>query len=82
MPALRVLPNLKDVRTARLKNYGYDLLTPLNIKCVYQIDKEAEKKLVNMEARKNILLIAKEAINNIGKYSQGTEVFGRRWKMK
>ena len=58
---------------AKLKNYGYELLTPLNIKCVYHIDKEAEKKLVSIEARKNILLIAKEAINNIGKYSGATE---------
>lgn len=58
---------------AKLKNYGYDLLTPLNIKCSYHIDKEAERKLVNMDARKNILLIAKEAINNIGKYSGATE---------
>jgi signal transduction histidine kinase len=63
--------------TAKLKNYGYDLLTPLNINCVYLIDKEAEKKLVNMEARKNILLIAKEAINNIGKYSGATEALVR-----
>lgn len=62
---------------AKLKNYGYDLLTPLNIKCVYHIDKEVEKKLVNMEGRKNILLIAKEAINNIGKYSQATEALIR-----
>ena len=57
----------------KLKNYGYDLLSPLNILCHYTVDKEAEKKLVNMEARKNILLIAKEAMNNIAKYSQATE---------
>jgi ligand-binding sensor domain-containing protein len=58
----------------KLKNYGYELLTPLNIQCYYLIDKEAEKKLVNIEARKNLLLIAKEAMNNIAKYSGASEV--------
>ncbi len=70
--------NTGDIGTTtlevKLKNYGYDLLTPLNIQCHYRIDKEAEKKLVNIEARKNLLLIAKEAMNNIAKYSAATEV--------
>jgi len=48
-------------------------LAPLNIQCEYKVDKEAEKNLINIEARKNILLIAKEAMNNIAKYSQATE---------
>src|SRR4030095_16403854 len=48
-------------------------LSPLNILCDYLIDKEADKRLVNMEARKNILLIAKEAMNNVAKYSCATE---------
>lgn len=59
----------------KLKNYGYELLTPLNIQCIYNIDKEIEKKLVNIEARKNVLLIAKEAMNNIAKYSNASEAF-------
>lgn len=58
---------------AKLKNYGYELLSPLNIRCTYWIDKETDKKLVNIEARKNILLIVKEAMNNIAKYSIATE---------
>lgn len=57
----------------KLKNYGYELLTPLGIQCLYHIDKEAEKKLMNIEVRKNVLLIAKEAMNNIAKYSNATE---------
>lgn len=59
----------------KLKNYGYELLTPLNITCYYQIDKNVEKQLTNIEARKNILLIAKEALNNISKHSKATEAF-------
>jgi signal transduction histidine kinase len=62
---------------AKLKNYGYELLTPLNIQCSYQIDKETEKKLTNIEARRNILLIVKEALNNIAKYSSATKVMVR-----
>ena len=58
----------------KLKNYGYELLSPLNIRCKYSINDKVEEQLVNIEARKNILLIAKEAMNNIAKYSQATEV--------
>jgi signal transduction histidine kinase len=57
----------------KLKNYGYELLTPLGINCLYQIDKSAENKITNMDARKNILLITKEAMNNMAKYSGATE---------
>ncbi|OQY95890.1 MAG: hypothetical protein B6D37_03810 [Sphingobacteriales bacterium UTBCD1] len=56
----------------KLKNYGYEFLTPVNINCVYQIDKEAEKRLVNIEAKKDILRIAREAMNNMAKYSEAT----------
>jgi signal transduction histidine kinase len=59
--------------SGKLKDFGYEILTPLNINCDYKIDKEAENKLVNMEVRKNILLIAKEAMNNIAKHSHATE---------
>ena len=56
----------------KLKNYGYELLTPLNISCTYDINKEAEKLMTSIEARKNMLLISKEAINNIAKHSGAT----------
>jgi signal transduction histidine kinase len=55
--------------SGRIKNYGYDLLTSRNIECQYFIAEQAEEKLQNLEARKNILLIVKEAMNNISKYS-------------
>jgi ligand-binding sensor domain-containing protein len=58
---------------SKLKNYGYELLTPLNINCTYHINKETEKQLTSIEARKNLLLIAKEALNNISKHSNATE---------
>jgi len=57
----------------KLKNYGFELLTPLGILTRYAIDREAEKKLIHIEARKNVLLITKEAMNNIARYSKATE---------
>lgn len=56
--------------SGRIKNYGYGLLSQNNIECKYAIDEQAEKKLTNPEARRNILLIIKEALNNIAKYSE------------
>lgn len=57
----------------KLKNYGYELLTPQGINCVYKIDSETERQLSHIEARKNILLISKEAMHNMAKHSKATE---------
>jgi len=59
--------------SGRIKNYGYDLLTSKNIDCEYQIDERAENLLHNLDAKKNILLVVKEAMNNISKYSGATK---------
>ncbi len=59
---------------ARLKNYCTELLSPKNIACTFSIDKELSVAGSHPEARKNILLIAKEALNNIAKYSGASEV--------
>jgi signal transduction histidine kinase len=55
---------------ARIKNYGTSLLTAQEIPCTYHISKTVDTAVKNMEARKNILLIIKEALNNIAKYSR------------
>jgi signal transduction histidine kinase len=82
----QVLENMSDIVWAintgqqseislekKLKNYGFELLTPLGIVTRYAIDHYAEQKLLQIEARKNILMIAKEAMNNIARYSKATE---------
>lgn len=53
-----------------LKNYSAELLAPKNILCSFHIDEITYTFIDNPETKKNILLIAKEAINNIAKYSQ------------
>ncbi|CAN5767839.1 hypothetical protein BH10BAC2_BH10BAC2_31130 [soil metagenome] len=60
---------------ARLKNYCNELLAPKNIPCYFSIDEKLAASVTNPEARKNILLIAKEAINNISKYSGARRVY-------
>ena len=64
---------------SRIKNYGYDLLTTKNVECDYQIDENAENLLQNLDAKKNILLIVKEAMNNISKYSEATKAEIKMW---
>jgi signal transduction histidine kinase/streptogramin lyase len=59
---------------ARLKNYCTELLTPKNIVAGFYIDDKLAASITNPEVRKNLLLIAKEAINNIAKYSKATQV--------
>ncbi|MBL7702567.1 MAG: hypothetical protein JNM14_09965 [Ferruginibacter sp.] len=59
--------------TTRLKNYCTELLSPKNIHFKLDIDESITTKITNPEARKNILLITKEAVNNIAKYSNATQ---------
>jgi signal transduction histidine kinase len=63
--------------SSRVKNYGYELLSRKNIECLYRIDPYVDKRLTNPDARKNVLLMIKEALNNIAKYSDASvaEVF-------
>ncbi len=57
----------------RVRNYSTDLLSQKNIECTYHIDPRVDRKLQQPESRKNILLIIKEALNNIAKYSEASQ---------
>ena len=54
---------------AKIKNYGVELLSDKNIRFTYQINEGVEALLKGVAVRKNILLLIKEAMNNIAKYS-------------
>jgi signal transduction histidine kinase len=57
---------------AKIKNYGLNLLNGQDIACTYHIAPHAASLVKNMNARKHILLIIKEALNNIAKYSNAS----------
>jgi signal transduction histidine kinase/ligand-binding sensor domain-containing protein len=63
----------KNALTLRLKNYTQELLAVKGIAAGFNIDEVIAAAIVNPLARKNILLIAKEAINNIAKYSEARQ---------
>ena len=58
----------------KIKNLGYELLDAKNINCRYEIEDEADHAHLDIDLRRNILLIVKESLNNIVKYSQAAEV--------
>jgi two-component system sensor histidine kinase UhpB len=58
--------------SSRIKNYGYELLSPKQIECEYNIDEHTDAKIINPHVRKNLLLIVKETMNNLAKYSEAT----------
>ena len=57
----------------KIKNYSVELLEDMNIEFSFHIAPAAEIILKNATARKNILLIIKEALNNIAKYSKASQ---------
>jgi signal transduction histidine kinase len=58
----------------KIKNFVSDVLSAANINYVINIEEGAEHLLKNITAKKNILLIIKEAVNNVVKYSAATNV--------
>ncbi len=58
----------------KIKNLGYELLDAKNINCRYEIEDAADQAHLDIDLRRNILLIIKESLNNIVKYSQAAEV--------
>lgn len=60
--------------SSRLKDFNMDIFDAKNIECTYNIDPELERNITRMLVRKNLLLISKEAINNVVKHSQATKV--------
>lgn len=71
--SMKPLEDDKNSFTNRLKKYSNELLTPKEISCEIDIDESVGNQIVNPVMRKNILLIIKEAMNNIAKYSGATK---------
>jgi signal transduction histidine kinase len=58
----------------RIKEYVAQILEPLEISLVFSINEKITNLSMSIQSRKEILLIMKEAINNIAKHSKCTEV--------
>jgi signal transduction histidine kinase len=56
----------------KIRNEIAKILEFKNINLQFNIDADVELKIKNITAKKNVLLIIKEAFNNIAKYSQAT----------
>jgi signal transduction histidine kinase len=72
--SLKTTDNNNEDFAKRILNYTQELLSVKDIYTTLQIDEQLEKQLLNPEILKNVLLISKEAINNIAKYSKATQV--------
>jgi signal transduction histidine kinase len=60
--------------SSQLKDFYVDLMDGKNVDCHYHIDEDLERRITDINARKNILLIGKEAINNILKHAGSTRI--------
>ena len=58
----------------RMREYAAHTLEPLNFKITFHFDQQLAAKSFPLLYRKDVLLIYKEAINNIVKHAQATEV--------
>lgn len=83
----RVIENMNDIIWAvkkgdaeeksfsnRIKDYYFDLLDARQMECIYEVDRELEAALLSSTCRKNLLLIAKEAMNNAIKHSEAVAI--------
>jgi signal transduction histidine kinase len=56
----------------RIKNFANDILGSTNINYKIRIDPKIDELITDITTRKNIVLILKEAVNNVAKYSKAT----------
>jgi signal transduction histidine kinase len=60
--------------SGQLKDFYFDLMDDYNIQCNYHVDENIESQVTNIIARKNLLLISKECINNVLKHARATRI--------
>lgn len=58
----------------RVKNFVNDILGSTNINYFIQIDANLDELIKEITLRKNIVLIIKEAVNNVAKYSKASQL--------
>lgn len=58
----------------RIKNFANDILGATNINYSIKIDTKIDDQITDITTRKNIVLIVKEAVNNVAKYSNATQL--------
>jgi ligand-binding sensor domain-containing protein/signal transduction histidine kinase len=64
---------------ARMRRYAAEMLEGANIRYSLQSDEQMSNRKLNMELRRDVYLLFKEAINNIYKHSKATTVEIRVW---
>lgn len=55
----------------KMKEFAVEILEPQGIDCYFQIGQDIDRVVLDIDKRKNIFLIFKEAVNNTAKYSRG-----------
>lgn len=58
--------------SGRIKDFFMDVFDARNIESVYEIDVDVEASITGMLSRKNLILVAKEVINNAIKHSDAS----------
>jgi nitrate/nitrite-specific signal transduction histidine kinase len=59
---------------ARMREFATEVLEAKNIDLHFKVDERLEQVKLDMEARRDLFLIYKEAVNNSAKYSNASEV--------
>jgi signal transduction histidine kinase len=57
----------------RVRNFGFDVLTSQGIEVKIEDDFRLKDAALSIELKKNLLLVFKEALNNIAKYSKASQ---------
>lgn len=60
--------------TTRMKNFANEILGNTNINYTFDLDESIDTEIMDFTARKNIVLITKEALNNCAKYSNAKNI--------
>jgi signal transduction histidine kinase len=60
--------------STRIRNFSNEILGSTDINYSLHIDERIDESITEISTRKNIILIIKEALNNVAKYSKATQL--------
>ena len=68
------IEELRRVAMRRVPRFAFEYLEPTQVECIFDLPEEMPDRALSVEVRRNVYLVAREALHNVVKHSGATKV--------